>query len=522
MGTPRRGKIARTMLIWTAMAVIVAAVASCTHVTSGRAVLTRPRIGQPVQWGPCRVTGGGGTSVIKLPGGAECDKLAVPVDYKHPDGDATTLALIRFPATREKIGYLLINPGGPGESGIEAALGLLQSVSPRVRERFDLVGFDPRGVAASRPAIWCNSDADNDRLRTLPQVDYSPAGVAQIEGETKAFVRRCVDKMGKKFLANVGTVSVARDMDAIREALGDSKLTFLGYSYGTRIGAAYAEAFPKNVRAMILDGAIDPNADPVESDLRQAKGFQVAFDNYAKDCAKSPACPLGTVPAKAVYVYHHLVYALVDKKNPSVGRPARTKDPRGLSYSDAIIGTIMALYSPTFWHHLTTGLTELSRHRGDVLLELADLYMRRDKQGHYSNSTDARVAVNCVDQPPVKDRAKVIDEDRRSREVAPFMNYGKFTGDAPLGTCAFWPVPPSSKPHTIRAQGLAPTLVVSTTHDPATPYQAGVDLANELHGGLLTFDGTQHTVVFQGNSCIDDYASAYIVSGTVPSKGAKC
>jgi hypothetical protein len=157
-----------------------------------------------------------------------------------------------------------------------------------------------------------------------------------------------------------------------------------------------------------------------------------------------------------------------------------------------------------------------------VLLELADLYMRRDKQRHYSNSTDARVAVNCVDQPPVKDRAKVVDEDRRSREVAPFMNYGKFTGDAPLGTCAFWPVPPTSKPHAISAQGLAPTLVVSTTHDPATPYQAGVDLANELHGGLLTFDGTQHTVVFQGNSCIDDYASAYIVSGTVPSKGAKC
>jgi pimeloyl-ACP methyl ester carboxylesterase len=328
--------------------------------------------------------------------------------------------------------------------------------------------------------------------------------------------------MGKKFLANVGTENVARDLDTIREALGDSKLTFLGYSYGTRIGAAYAEAFPRNIRAMILDGAIDPDADPVESDLRQAKGFQDAFDDYAKDCAKSATCPLGTDPAKAVDVYHNLVYPLVDKKNPTRSNPARTRDPRGLSYSDAIIGTIMALYSPTFWHHLTSGLTELSHHRGDVMLELADLYMRRDKRGHYSNSTDARVAVNCVDQPPVKDRAKVIDEDRRSREVAPFMNYGKFTGDAPLGTCAFWPVPPTSKPHAISASNLTPTLVVSTTHDPATPYQAGVDLAKQLKGGLLTFDGTQHTVVFQGNSCIDDYATAYLLSGTVPSKGAKC
>jgi pimeloyl-ACP methyl ester carboxylesterase len=522
MRTPRGDKIARTMLIWTAMLVVVATVASCTHIVSGRAMLSGPRVGQPVEWGPCRVTGGGGTSVIKLPGGALCGKLAVPIDYKHPAGDATTLALIKFPATRNKIGSLVINPGGPGESGIEAALGLLQSVSSRVRERFDLVGFDPRGVAGSRPAIWCNSDADNDRLRTEPQVDYSPAGVAHIEDQTKAFVGRCIDKMGKKFLAHVGTVDVARDLDAIREALGDHKLTFLGYSYGTRMGAAYAEAYPKNVRAMILDGAVDPNTSSIEADLRQAKGFQDAFNDFAKDCAKSSNCPLGTDPAKAVDVYHSLVDPLVDKNNPMVGRPAHTTDPRGLSYSDAIVGTIMALYSPTFWQHLTEGLTELAHHQGDTLLDLADLYMRRDKNGHYTDATDARVAIDCVDDLPVKDRAKVIDEDRRSRQVAPFMSYGKFTGDAPLGTCAFWPVPPTSKPHTISAPGLAPTLVVSTTRDPATPYKAGVDLANQLHGSLLTFDGTQHTVVFQGNSCVDDYATAYLVSGTVPSKGAKC
>lgn len=519
MGIFGRGWIARTLRIWFVVAVIAATVAGCTQVVKGRAVLSGPKVGQPIEWGPCHVSGGGS---LKLPGGAQCGKLAVPVDYRHPNGDATTLAMIRFSATRDKIGSLVINPGGPGESGIEAALGLLQSLPQQVRERFDLVGFDPRGVAAARPAIWCNSDADNDKLRTETQADYSPAGVKHIEDETKAYVRRCVDKMGKRFLANAGTENVARDLDTIREALGDSKLTFLGYSYGTRIGAAYAEDFPQNVRAMILDGAIDPNADPVESDLRQAKGFQDAFNDYAKDCAKSPTCPLGTDPAKAVDAYHRLVYPLVDKNNPMVSKPARTKDPRGLSYSDAIIGTIMALYSPTFWHHLTEGLTELESNEGDTLLELADLYMRRDKSGHYNNSTDARVAVNCVDQPPVKDRAKVIDEDRRTREIAPFMNYGKFTGDAPLGTCAFWPVPPTSKPHVISAPGLTPTMVVSTSHDPATPYQAGVDLANQLHGGLLTFEGTQHTVVFQGNSCVDDYATAYLVSGTVPSKGAKC
>jgi hypothetical protein len=156
------------------------------------------------------------------------------------------------------------------------------------------------------------------------------------------------------------------------------------------------------------------------------------------------------------------------------------------------------------------------------MLGLADLYMRRDANGHYTNATDARVAVNCVDQPPVTDRVKVIDEDRRSRELAPFMSYGKFTGDAPLSTCAFWPVPPTTEPHTISVPDLPPTMVVSTTRDPATPYQAGVDLAKQLRGGLLTFNGTQHTVVFQGNECVDGHATRYLVDGTLPPDDAKC
>jgi hypothetical protein len=186
------------------------------------------------------------------------------------------------------------------------------------------------------------------------------------------------------------------------------------------------------------------------------------------------------------------------------------------------VGTIMALYSPTLWRHLTDGLTELRDGHGDTMLALADMYMRRDSKGHYSNATDARVAINCVDTPPVTDRAKVVDEDRRSRELAPFMSYGKFTGHAPLSTCAFWPVPPTTKPHTVSAPGLPPTIVVSTTHDPATPYKAGVDLAAQLRGSLLTFDGTQHTVVFQGDSCIDNHITAYLINGTTPPSGAKC
>jgi pimeloyl-ACP methyl ester carboxylesterase len=510
-----RRRIARTTLACLVIAISVLAAGGCGRITDGRAVLPSPRIGQPVQWDKCRFSGG---ATVKLPDDAQCGFIAVPVDYNNledPDADTAALAMIRFPATKEKIGSLVVNPGGPGESGIEAAIGMVATVPKRVRERFDLVGFDPRGVASSRPAVWCNSDEDNDRLRTLPQVDYSPAGVEQIENETKEYVQRCLERNGKDFLANIGTVNVARDLDAIRAGLGDEKLTYLGYSYGTRIGSAYAEAYPQNVRAMILDGAVDPNADPIEETVRQAAAFQGAFDDFAKDCAKASNCPLGTDPAKSVDVYHSLVDPLVDK-------PAKTKDPRGLSYSDAIVGTIMALYSPSFWTHLSDGLTELTRGRGDMLLVLADLYMRRDSQGRYTNATDARVAVNCVDQPPITDRAQVIDQDQRLRKVAPFMSYGKFTGDAPLGTCAFWPVPPTSDPHVISVPDLPPPLVVSTTRDPATPYQAGVDLAKQLRGGLLTFNGTQHTVVFQGDDCVDAFAARYLIDGVLPPANAKC
>ena len=167
----------------------------------------------------------------------------------------------------------------------------MEALPAEIRQRFDLVGFDPRGVGSSTPAVRCNSDAEADAERADPQVDYSPAGVAHIEDTEKKFVQRCVDRMGKDFLANVGTASVVKDLDALRAALGDDKLTYLGYSYGTLIGSAYAEAYPDKVRAMILDGAVDPDADPIQSDVDQTAGFQKAFDDFATDCAKNAGLP---------------------------------------------------------------------------------------------------------------------------------------------------------------------------------------------------------------------------------------
>lgn len=495
------------------VAAVAAVTAGCGGVVHGKPEAGAGRVGETVQWGPCHVVAGGDDG--HLPDGAVCGKLTVPIDYASPAAGTADLALIRFPATGKKIGSLVINPGGPGESGVDAALGMLDGLPAEIRQRFDLVGFDPRGIASSTPAVRCNSDAEADAERADPQVDYSPSGVAHIEATEKQFVQRCVDKMGKAFLANVGTASVVKDLDALRAALGDDELTYLGYSYGTLIGSAYAEAYPDKVRAMILDGAVDPDADPIQSNVDQAAGFQKAFDDFASDCAKKSSCPLGTDPTKAVDVYHQLV-------DPLVAKAAHTDDTRGLSYGDAITGTIMALYAPSLWRHLTDGLTELTQGRGDSLLTLADAYSDRDGHGHYANSSDAQIAVTCVDRPAVTDREKVIDEDRQLRKVAPFMAYGQSTGDAPLDDCAFWPVPPTGTPHAAAAPGLPPVLVVSTTHDPATPYQAGVGLAKQLRGGLLTYDGTQHTVVFEGVSCVDQAATRYLVDLKLPAAEATC
>jgi pimeloyl-ACP methyl ester carboxylesterase len=222
-----------------AIALVLLLVAGCSKLVDGRAVLAVPPPGTPIQWTECETEP---SDESRVPPGAECGMLSVPVDYAKPDGEVARIAVIRIPATGNKIGSLVVNPGGPGESGVEGAASLVAALPQPLRERFDVVGFDPRGVANSTPAVWCNSDADNDRLRADPQVDYSPEGVEHIESETKAFVQRCVDKMGTEFLANVGTASVVKDLEALRVALGDEKLTYLGYSYGTRIGSLYAVA----------------------------------------------------------------------------------------------------------------------------------------------------------------------------------------------------------------------------------------------------------------------------------------
>ncbi|QNJ91322.1 alpha/beta hydrolase [Mycolicibacterium fluoranthenivorans] len=480
--------------------------------------------GRPAVWGSCQRFLGAGPEIERLLPTAQCADVAVPVDWNavdpnvaNPQGAQAQLAVIRVPASGQKIGTLMVNPGGPGASAVDTVAGMAVALagSP-IAQGFDLVGFDPRGVGYSTPQVRCRTDAEFDAYRREPLADYSPAGVAHIEDVYRQFAQSCLDRMGPQFLASIGTASAARDMDVVRAALGEEQISYLGFSYGTELGAAYADRYPDRVRAMVLDGAVDPGTDPINDNINQLAGFQAAFNDYAADCARSPDCPLGTDPAQFSNRYHQLI-------DPLVLRPGGTSDPRGLGYADAITGTANALYTKRYWKYLTSGLLGLARgtDAGD-LLTLADEYWNRDPAGHYGNQQDAFAAIRCVDGPYPKDPAVWAEADQRARAAAPFMEYGTFTGYAPRDICSLWPVPPTTVPHDASPLPAGKAVVVSTTRDPATPYQAGVDLARELDASLITFDGTQHTVVFNGDACVDTAVVNFLTALTPPPAGLQC
>ncbi|MBB2992495.1 pimeloyl-ACP methyl ester carboxylesterase [Mycolicibacterium iranicum] len=492
-----------------ALALLPAAL--CPVASAAPAAVDEPYSAAPV-WSSCSTFVD--TSAVPA---ARCGTVAVPVDYAKPDGAQAQLAVIKVPATGRRLGVLVVNPGGPGASAVDTVASMGAALADtEIGRSFDLVGIDPRGVGHSTPELRCRTDAEFDAYRAEPLADYSPAGVAHIEDVLKRFAAQCLDRMGADFLASVGTANAARDMDVVRAALGEAQINYLGFSYGTQLGAVYAARYPDRVRAMVLDGAVDPSQDPIAESLDQMAGFQKAFDDYAADCAESAGCPLGTDPAQFVARFQQLV-------DPLVARPAATTDPRGLGYQDAITGTVSSLYSQRYWPYLTSGLLGLQRGTdpGDLLL-LADDYQQRDRNGHYKNRQDAFTAIRCVDAVFPTDSAAWVEADRRSREIAPFLSYGSFTGSAPRDVCAMWPVPPTSVVGPATSPGPGKVVVVSTTGDPATPYEAGVELARQMGAGLITFSGTQHTVVFNGDACVDTAVVAFLTNSTPPPAGLRC
>jgi pimeloyl-ACP methyl ester carboxylesterase len=473
--------------------------------------------GQSLTWGGCQeFATTDRTEESFADPGLQCARVEVPLDYTSPQGRSARIGLLRRPADsqQERLGSLLVNPGGPGASGMAAVASLASAVDGTdLGRRFDLVGFDPRGIGASEPKIVCRTTQEQDAERLDLDLDTSPAGIAQTESESQAYAALCAERVGKDVLATAGTRDVSRDMDVMRSALGDQKLNYLGYSYGTRIGTAYAEQFPGNVRAMVLDGALDPDENLVESLVNQGAGFQQSFDAFVGWCLGQPQCWLASTPKdQANQRFQELLRPLITAPLPLGNRQ--------LSYNDATIGTIQALYSDQLWPVLNRALTELIAGDGSTLLTLADLYYQRDTDG-YSGSLDAFKAIRCLDDPPVTDPAVVREADRRYREAAPFLDDGN-PPSAARDACVFWPVPPTFQPAKPNVDGLPTVLVISTTGDPATPYQAGVELANQLNGRLLSFEGNQHTVALQGVQCVDETISDYLVRLVLPKRKTLC
>lgn len=509
-----RSAVGRIVLGASALVLVVGGVAACRSDTTTGTAKPDPvdkYAHQQLAWDSCAQMGLPADDSLR---GFECARVTVPVDYANPDGATASIAISRVKATGTKLGSLLTNPGGPGGSGLAMA-GM--AVGTPIADHFDVIGFDPRGIGASTPSIECLTGSEWDTERNDLDLDHSPAGIAASEQENADFAAKCAQRTGTEFLAHVGTYEVVRDMDIIRAALGEEKINYVGYSYGTRIGSTYAETFPTHVRAMVLDGALDPDQGFVEEAVAQSAGFQQAFDAFVAECTRYAECPLGTDPAVANDRYQGMV-------RPLLTTPAPTADARGLGYNDAITGTIAALYSPEAWPTLAAGLEELASGSGDTLLALADFYSDRTAAGVYGNQTDAQIAIRCVDDPRMTDRAVAGTADTEARKAAPFLDDGLGTGTAPLGVCASWPVPVTGEtPHRIDAPGLPNVVVVSTTGDPATPHEAGVALAEQLHGSLVTFEGTQHTVFGTNTSkCVDDAVTAYLIDGTTPEPGLTC
>lgn len=464
----------------------------------------------------------------------ECARLTVPLDYAKPDGVTVTVAVVRQRATGDRIGSVVFNPGGPGASGISIVASLAEAcvaaglqpgcVDPALAGRFDFVGFDPRGVGASTPKIACQSDAQQDKDRAENWPGFMPsttaADVTAANDFSKKFVADCVKTIsaegvdGTAFLAQVGTTNVAKDLDVLRAVLGEKQLTYVGWSYGTSIGTQYAEQFPGKVRAMILDGAVDPAVDSATDSLQQTAAFQRAFDTFAAWCAPRAGCPW-TDAAAATTRFQSLA-------QPLMTSPLKLSDGRVLSFLDAVIGVANALYSDTSWPALQAALEQMAAGKGDALMALADEYNGRDAAGHYSGMLEAFTAIRCMDSNRVTNAAAVTALNEKLIKAAPFQDNGQ-PAAAIFDACAFWPVPPTMTPHTPHPTGLAPVLVVSTKGDPATPYQAGVNLARDLHGRLLSVDGTRHTAfLLSGISCVDKAGNNYLIDLTLPDEGTTC
>ncbi|MCC3276478.1 MULTISPECIES: alpha/beta hydrolase [unclassified Arthrobacter] len=447
-------------------------------------------------------------------GDFRCATVTVPMDYEDPGAGTLELSTIMASADGEAEGTILINPGGPGGSGYDFVRQSLDQVaSDRLRENYNVLGFDPRGVGRSSP-VKCLDDEEMDAARAEYVDPGTPEGLEEARLSAKALADACAAETGD-LLGFVDTASAARDMDVLRAVVGDQKLNYLGFSYGTFLGATYAELFPGNVGRLVLDGALDPSSSNEEVTLGQAAAFEKAIRAYVQDCLTGRNCPLEGTPDQAVQTIQELLASVE-------ASPMTAADGRVVTVSTFVSGFILPLYDDANWPVLSQAL-EGALKDGDptMMLRLADISADRDEDGHYkSNSTVAFSAVNCLDYPMVSDDAQMAADARDLEAASPTI--GKYLAYGGI-TCEVWPHAPVNEPHPIKAAGAADLLVIGTTGDPATPYEWAQALAAQMDSAVLvTWEGEGHTAYGRGSQCVEDVVDDYFVDGTVPEEDLVC
>jgi pimeloyl-ACP methyl ester carboxylesterase len=444
--------------------------------------------------------------------GHQCARLQVPLDYAHPAGRSIQLAVLKVPALdkAKRLGSMVVNPGGPGASGVDYARSAATVYGKKIREAYDVVGFDPRGVGSST-ALSCLSDHQLDRLVASDPDPDTAAERRQSDALTKQLGDGCLEKSGS-LTRHVSTVEVAKDLDVLRAALGDRKLTYFGASYGTSIGATYASLFPTHVGRMVLDGALDASVPLVPFNLVQAHGFEVALRAYVAACVAKGDCYLGsTVDAGIARIQRFM--------RDVEARPLRDRTgevPIGL----AIYGIYLPLYNQRLWPVLDRALQNAFNGDPGILRLAAYEYLGRSPAGHWDNELEAFDAITCLDRDEGVPIDKVESYVPRFEKASP--TFGRvFAYSLPL--CSVWPVHSGRHPKALHVTKAPPVLIVGTTRDPATPLVWAQSLHRQIgRSVLVTRDGDGHTGYHAGSSCVDDTVESYLVDDTVPDKDVSC
>jgi len=428
----------------------------------------------------------------------ECAELDVPVDYDQPDGPTLTLSIARAPAQGERIGALFVNPGGPGGTATDFVSAMEFSLPSDIVEHFDIVGVDPRGLGSSE--IDCGDNPDPQELYGVDYTIDSPEDTTALLDVSQEYVDACEAAAGD-LLPFLGTENVARDIDAVREAMGDEQLSYLGYSYGTAIGQMLAQLFPDRIRTMVLDGVLELGPTGVELATAQAAGFETALQSYAEACNADDDCPLAPDAIGAI-----------EQLQAQVEQAPIPADPRDLGPGELSTGLAYPLYDPMLWSDLSEAVANALDGDGTDMVGLADQYLDLA-------DTDIYFAVGCLDSDWPDTADELLAAGKAAAVESP--HFGETIVNDYV-RCAIWPAEEEPLP-AVTAPGTPPIVVVSTRNDPATPYEAGVRTAERLESGvLLTYEGDGHTVVGQGVECVDDAVTSYLVDLEPPEDGTTC